>query len=80
MKALLGTMALTLVIAVTAVSATAIPAHAKGCIKGALVGGVAGHAVHHGLIGAATGCVIGHHEAAIFAVSISVNCARWERA
>jgi hypothetical protein len=40
------------------------PAVAKGCIKGALVGGVAGHyAGHHGLIGAATGCVIGHHEA-----------------
>jgi hypothetical protein len=39
-------------------------ADAKGCIKGAVVGGVAGHyAGHHGLIGAATGCVIGHHEA-----------------
>jgi len=36
----------------------------KGCIKGALVGGVAGHfAGHHGALGAAAGCVIGHHEA-----------------
>ena len=39
-------------------------ADAKGCIKGAIVGGIAGHAAHHGLIGAAAGCVIGHHEAA----------------
>src|SRR5581483_2678544 len=39
-------------------------AQAKGCIKGAVVGGVAGHyAGHHGLIGAAAGCAIGHHEA-----------------
>lgn len=40
------------------------PAAAKGCIKGALVGGVAGHFVgHHGVLGAAAGCAIGHHEA-----------------
>jgi hypothetical protein len=40
------------------------PADAKGCLKGAAVGGVAGHvAGHHGLIGAAAGCAIGHHEA-----------------
>jgi len=39
-------------------------AQAKGCIKGAIVGGVAGHyAGHHGLLGAAAGCAIGHHEA-----------------
>jgi hypothetical protein len=39
-------------------------AEAKGCIKGAVVGGAAGHfAHHHGLIGAAAGCAIGHHEA-----------------
>ena len=39
-------------------------ASAKGCIKGAVVGGVAGHyAGHHGWLGAAAGCVIGHHEA-----------------
>ncbi len=41
------------------------PVFAKGCIKGAIVGGVAGHyAGHHGLLGAAAGCAIGHHEAA----------------
>jgi hypothetical protein len=39
-------------------------AQAKGCLKGAAVGGVAGHfAGHHGLMGAAAGCVIGRHEA-----------------
>jgi uncharacterized protein YcfJ len=39
------------------------PAGAKGCIKGAIVGGVAGHLAGHGKVGAAAGCVIGHHEA-----------------
>ena len=39
-------------------------ADARGCIKGAFVGGVTGHyAAHHGLLGAAAGCAIGHHEA-----------------
>ncbi|MEO7057362.1 MAG: hypothetical protein ABI281_06470 [Caldimonas sp.] len=39
-------------------------ASAKGCLKGAAVGGIGGHvAGHHGLIGAAAGCVIGHHMA-----------------
>ena len=36
--------------------------YAKGCIKGAIVGGVAGSAVGHGKLGAAAGCVVGHHE------------------
>ena len=37
-------------------------AEAKGCIKGAVVGGVAGHFAHrHTLLGAAAGCIIGHH-------------------
>ncbi|MEH6953126.1 hypothetical protein V4R08_18155 (plasmid) [Nitrobacter sp. NHB1] len=39
------------------------PAEAKGCIKGAIVGGVAGHVAGHGKLGAAAGCVVGHHEA-----------------
>ena len=38
-------------------------AQAKGCIKGAIVGGVAGSVAGHGKIGAAAGCVVGHHEA-----------------
>ncbi len=40
------------------------PAEAAGCIKGAAVGGVAGHvAGHHGVLGAAAGCVVGRHNA-----------------
>jgi hypothetical protein len=40
------------------------PAQAAGCLKGAVVGGAAGHlAGHHGILGAGAGCVIGHHEA-----------------
>jgi hypothetical protein len=39
-------------------------AQAKGCIKGAMVGGTAGHFVgHHGVLGAMAGCAIGHHRA-----------------
>ena len=42
----------------------ASPAQAAGCLKGAAVGGLAGHvAGHHGVLGAGAGCVIGHHEA-----------------
>jgi len=40
------------------------PADAAGCLKGAAVGGVAGHfAGHHGLLGAGAGCLIGRHSA-----------------
>lgn len=40
------------------------PAEAAGCVKGAVVGGVAGHyLVNHGWLGAAAGCLIGRHEA-----------------
>jgi hypothetical protein len=57
MKMLIGCAAIALVIAVS-------PANAKGCLKGAAVGGTAGHfAGHHGLLGAAAGCIIGRHEA-----------------
>lgn len=55
-----------LLAAATAVAFLAMPgaADAKGCIKGAVVGGVGGHvAGHHGLIGAAGGCVVGRHMA-----------------
>ena len=59
MRSILGCAALAL-----AFSTATIPAQAKGCIKGALIGGTAGHfAGHHGLLGAAAGCVIGRHEA-----------------
>ena len=40
-------------------------ANAKGCLKGAAVGGVGGHFLgHHSLAGAAVGCAVGHHRAA----------------
>src|SRR5262249_36339444 len=43
---------------------SAAPARAAGCVKGAVVGGVAGHYLaHHGWLGAAAGCAIGRHEA-----------------
>ena len=59
----------TLVIAAAAVAALAgaggsAPAQAAGCLSGAAVGGVAGHVAGHGLLGAAAGCVVGHHMAA----------------
>lgn len=56
MKAIL---AATCVLALASIS----PAEAKGCLKGAIVGGVAGHMAGHGKLGAAAGCVIGHHQA-----------------
>jgi hypothetical protein len=47
-----------------AVGWTTTPARAAGCLKGAAVGGVAGHvAGHHGVLGAGAGCVVGHHQA-----------------
>jgi hypothetical protein len=59
MKSILASLAMVL-----AIASTPSVADAKGCIKGAIIGGIAGHyAGHHGLLGAAAGCVIGHHEA-----------------
>ena len=43
--------------------AFASSAEAKGCLKGALVGGVGGSVVGHGKVGAVAGCVVGRHEA-----------------
>ncbi|VVT19537.1 conserved exported hypothetical protein [Sphingomonas sp. EC-HK361] len=45
------------------------PADAKGCLKGAAVGGVGGHFVGHGhaVAGAAIGCAVGHHRAKVAA-------------
>lgn len=39
-------------------------AQAAGCLKGAVVGGVAGHLEHHAVLGAMAGCAVGHHLAA----------------
>ena len=40
-------------------------AEAKGCLKGAAVGAIAGHYMHHhAILGAVAGCWVGHHMAA----------------
>lgn len=54
--------------AIVALASTAVPqqAHAIGCLSGAAIGGVGGHfAGHHGLLGAAAGCAVGHHAAVV---------------
>jgi outer membrane lipoprotein SlyB len=44
-------------------SVTATPVLAKGCVRGAIVGGIAGHYVGrgHALAGAAVGCLVARH-------------------
>jgi len=56
--------ALMFAVAVLAI-ATAGQAQAAGCLKGAAVGGVGGHFVGkgHAVVGAAGGCLVGHHMA-----------------
>ncbi len=43
--------------------ASASPALAKGCLRGAAAGGVGGHFVGkgHAVLGAAAGCAVAHH-------------------
>jgi hypothetical protein len=53
-------------LAIAALARTSSPVFARGCLKGAAVGAVAGHfAHHHGMAGAAAGCAVGkvmaHH-------------------
>jgi hypothetical protein len=51
-------------LAVAVLTLAANAADAKGCLKGAVVGGVAGHyAGRHGVIGAVAGCAYGRHRA-----------------
>ena len=55
---------LTLAAALAAlVPAGAGAADAKGCLKGAVVGGFGGEMVGYGKAGAAAGCAVGHHRA-----------------
>jgi hypothetical protein len=62
MKAILVPAAFALGLATVVSGST--PAPAAGCVRGAVIGGVAGHYMgHHGLLGAGAGCLIGHHEA-----------------
>lgn len=59
MKTSLCTIAMLL-----AIAAAPQLASAKGCLKGAAVGGVGGHvAGGHGVLGAAAGCAVGRHMA-----------------
>jgi hypothetical protein len=61
MKSMLMPAALALALAACL---TPAPSQAAGCLKGAAIGGMAGHfAGHHGLLGAGAGCIIGRHEA-----------------
>jgi hypothetical protein len=61
MKSVLMPVAVALVLAA---GLAPTPAQAAGCLKGAAIGGVAGHfAGHHGLLGAGAGCIVGRHEA-----------------
>lgn len=55
-----------LTLAAIAMTAGATPALAKGCLKGAAIGGLAGHYVGkgHAVAGAVAGCWYGHHRAA----------------
>ncbi|HEY1795932.1 MAG TPA: hypothetical protein VGG57_07415 [Stellaceae bacterium] len=60
------TLSIALAVAALAFGSATLPgtANAAGCVKGAVVGGAAGHFMgHHTLAGAAVGCAIGHHEA-----------------
>lgn len=51
-------------ILVTGLALVTGTANAAGCLKGAAVGGVAGHvAGKHGVVGAVGGCVVGRHMA-----------------
>jgi len=51
-----------LVVALIAVNYAGYASAKPGCIKGAILGGIAGHFVHHGLVGAAAGCAYGVHK------------------
>lgn len=56
-------MRLVTLLALPLLLATASPALARGCIRGAAAGAVAGHFVGkgHAVLGAAAGCAIAHH-------------------
>lgn len=58
---LINSAACALLVSVASFAGTA---QAAGCLKGAAVGGVAGHyAHHHAVIGAVGGCLVGRHMA-----------------
>lgn len=56
-------IAVAAVIGVAALGSWSPPANAAGCLKGAIIGGLAGHFARHGLLGAGAGCLVGRHYA-----------------
>lgn len=65
---MIRTAAIAVALVLTAATLSS-PASAKGCLKGAAVGGVGGHFVGkgHAVAGAAIGCAVGHHRAKVAA-------------
>lgn len=57
-------IAVAAVLTIAALGLSSPAANAAGCVKGAIVGGVAGHyAGNHGLLGAGAGCLVDRHYA-----------------
>jgi uncharacterized protein YcfJ len=56
-------LAVAAIVGVAALGSWSPPANAAGCLKGAIIGGLAGHFAGHGLLGAGAGCVVGRHYA-----------------
>ena len=48
-----------MVVALTGCVTMSTEVQARGCLRGAAVGGVAGHFGHHPILGAIAGCVAG---------------------
>jgi outer membrane lipoprotein SlyB len=57
MRAFLTIGAILVVLAIQAPKS----ANAIGCLSGGAMGAIAGHQVHHGVMGAIGGCVAGHY-------------------
>ena len=53
----------TFIIGLLGLALSSVAAEAKGCIKGAIVGGVGGSIMDHGKVGAVAGCIVGRLEA-----------------
>ena len=59
------TKKMTIVATAFAASLTLGATAQAGCLGGAVVGGVGGHFVHHPVLGAVGGCLVGHHLAVV---------------
>jgi hypothetical protein len=60
MELLVNRTSLVLIAALAGLVTVTPQAQAAGCLKGAFLGGIAGHFAHHTLLGAISGCMIGH--------------------